>query len=231
MSNPAKFLALLIGLACSVWWAIAFGQVDAVTPPAFDAITWSFRALFTVLVVAIVPVYLVKYGWTNFLWFSDIGLFGVCAALWLESSLLGSMMALAMLLPETVWLVSFVTGLLRKGRSATTLAGYMFDAQIPLWLRALSLFHLALPPGVLWLVYHYGYDERALLAQTLLAWVVLPLTLWLTPPEKNINWVRGFGHPPRSPVSPPLHFAIIMLLYPILLYVPTHFLMKWLFGP
>jgi hypothetical protein len=196
-----------------------------------DAVTWAFRALFTVLVAVIVPVYLVKYGPANFLWFSDIGLLGIFAALWLENALLGSMMALAVLLPETLWLASFASGALTKGRGVSTLATYMFDSRIPLYLRVLSsAFHLVLPPGALWLVYRYGYDERALIAQTLLAWIVLPLSLWLAPREKNVNWVLGFGHPPRRRWPLPVHFAFVMLMYPLLIYLPTHWLLNWLFG-
>ena len=191
-----------------------------------DTVTLLFRALFTVLVIAIVPVYLKKYGPTNFLWFSDIALFGVFAALWLESGLLGSMMALTVLIPESVWIASFATGALLRGRSATTLASYMFDAKIPRYLRGLSLFHFALPPAVVWLVYRYGYDERALAAQTLLAWIVLPLTLWLAPPEKNVNWVRGLGHPPRRRLPLGVHFAITMIAYPLLIFLPTHWLLR-----
>ena len=54
---------------------------------------------------------------------------------------------------------------------------------------------------------------------------VLPLTLWLAPPEKNVNWVRGFGHPPRSAVPLPAHFALVMLMYPLAIYLPTHWLL------
>ena len=188
------------------------------------------RVLFTVLVVVVVPVYLVKYGPANFLWFSDIGLLGICAVLWLEQRLLGSMMALAVLLPETLWLVSFVTGAIARERGVTTLAAYMFDARISFFMRALSgAFHLALVPGALWLLYYYGYDERAFAAQTMLAWVVLPATLWLAPPEKNINWVRGIGHPPRLRLPLPLHFGLVMLAYPLLIYLPTHLLLVRIF--
>jgi hypothetical protein len=201
-------------------------------PALVEAIDVGFRILFSVLVAVVVPVYIVKYGPSNFLWFSDIGLFGICAALWLEQPLLGSMMALAVLLPETVWLVSFVSGAIAKQHSVTTLATYMFDARIPFYLRALSgAFHLALPPGALWLVYRYGYDDRALLAQTLLAWLVLPATLWLAPPEKNVNWVRGLGHPPRRSVPLPLHFGLVMLAAPLLIYLPTHLLLEYWFRP
>jgi hypothetical protein len=193
-----------------------------------DTVTTAFRMLFTLLVAVIVPVYLKRYGATNFLWFSDIALLGVFAALWLESRLLGSMMALTVLLPESLWVLSFVSGALFRGRGVTTLAAYMFDPKVPLYLRCLSSFHLALPPAAGWLLYRYGYDERALVAQTLLAWVVLPLTLWLAPPPKNLNWVRGFGHPPRTPLPLPAHFAIMMLGYPLLIYLPTHLLLVWL---
>jgi hypothetical protein len=201
-------------------------------PALVDAIGVGFRVLFTVLVAIVIPVYFVKYGPANFLWFSDIGLFGICAALWLEQPLLGSMMALAILLPETVWLVSFVSGAVAKQHSVTTLATYMFDARIPFYLRALSgAFHLALPPGALWLVYRYGYDDRALIAQTLLAWLVLPATLWLAAPDKNVNWVRGFGHPPRLSMPLSLHFGLVMLAAPLLIYLPTHLLLEYWFRP
>jgi hypothetical protein len=140
------------------------------------------------------------------------------------------MMALAVLLPETVWLVSFVTGAIARERGVTTLAAYMFDARIPFFLRALSgAFHLALPPGALWLLYYHGYDDRALIAQTTLAWVILPATLWLAPPEKNVNWVRGIGHPPRRRIPLPLHFGLVMLAYPLLIYLPTHLLLARFF--
>lgn len=181
------------------------------------------------MVAVIVPVYLRQYGASNFLWFSDIALFGVLAALWLENAFISSMMALAVLVPEIVWVVSFLSGLLR-GRSTTTLAAYMFDRNIPRYLRALSLFHLALPPAMLWLLYRYGYDERALPAQTLLAWVVLPASLAFTPPHKNVNWVRGLGHPPQSPLPLPWHFTMMMVIYPLLVYLPTHLLLVALFS-
>jgi hypothetical protein len=107
----------------------------------------------------------------------------------------------------------------------------MFDPRISLFMRALSgAFHFALPPAALWVVYRYGYDERALIAQTLLAWLVLPVTLWLAPAEKNINWVRGLGHPPRPRLPLAAHFALMMLAYPLLIYLPTHWLLERYFG-
>ena len=227
MSFPTK--AVMAALATGAVAASSPTAAQTLDPALIEAASVGFRVLFTVLVAVVVPVYIVKYGPANFLWFSDIGLLGICAALWLEQPLLGSMMALAVLLPETVWLVSFLTGAIARDRGVTTLAAYMFDKRISFFMRALSgAFHLALPPGALWLVYRYGYDDRALLAQTMLAWLVLPATLWLAPPEKNINWVRGLGHPPRLRVPLALHFGLAMLAYPLLIYLPTHLLLIWL---
>lgn len=225
--KPCAVAALAGGAAIA--WSIALAQPSQIAE--VDSMTWAFRALFTVLVAVVVPVYIVKYGPSNFLWFSDIGLFGLFAALWLEHRLLGSMMAVAVLLPETLWFLSFVSGAIARGRGMTTLASYMFDTDIPLYLRLLSgAFHFALPPAAVWLVYRYGYDGRALAAQTLLAWIVLPASLWLAPAEKNVNWVRGFGHPPRAPLPLPWHFALVMLVYPLVIYWPTHWLLGRLFG-
>ena len=156
--------------------ALALGALASSSPalaqtfdsPLIEATDVGFRVLFAVLVAVVVPVYLVKYGPANFLWFSDIGLLGICAALWLEPPLLGSMMALAVLLPETVWLVSFLTGAIAKDRGITTLAAYMFDTRISFFMRALSgAFHLALPPGALW------RDRIALAVAYLFAFTVL----------------------------------------------------------
>src|SRR5687768_14580423 len=92
------------------------------------------------MVLAILPVYAVCYGWRNFLWFSDIALIGMAVALWTESALLASMMAIGVLLPELLWSVSFLARLL-FGIRASDLAGYMFDPAKPRYLRALSLKH------------------------------------------------------------------------------------------
>ena len=55
---------------------------------------------YTVFVGVLVPVYLRHYGPANFLWFSDIALFMLVAALWWENRLLASMAALAVLRPD-----------------------------------------------------------------------------------------------------------------------------------
>jgi hypothetical protein len=187
------------------------------------------KLAYTSALAVILPVYAVWWGWRNFLWFSDIALVGTGIALWLESPLVASMMAVAVLLPELLWNVSYFARLL-FGVRMSDLAGYMFDREKPRFLRALSLFHVALPIVLLWMLDRLGYDPRALPAQTALAWIVLPLTYAvLRPGDENINWVRGVGE--RQNKLPPLvYLALLMLAFPIGLYLPTHFALDALFA-
>jgi len=52
------------------------------------------KIAYTLFVCLIVPIYWRRYGPANFLWFSNIALLATVPALWLESALLASMMAL-----------------------------------------------------------------------------------------------------------------------------------------
>ena len=58
------------------------------------------KLAYTVFAAVTVAVYLKKYPLWNFLWFSDIALIATVPALWLENSLLASMMLVGVLLPE-----------------------------------------------------------------------------------------------------------------------------------
>jgi hypothetical protein len=185
------------------------------------------KILFAMFLGVLVPTYWRHYGPGNFLWFSDIALLMMGASLWLESSLLVSMAALAVLLLELLWAVDFFIGLIAKV-SPTGLSGYMFDSKISLPIRALSLFHLVLPPLMLWLLSRLGYDNRALVFQTLLAWLVLPVSYFTTKPADNVNWVYGFRKR-QTLMAAPLYLALLMILFPVVLYLPMHFLLKRIF--
>ena len=70
------------------------------------------KVLYTLFLCVLVPVYWVRWGPRNFLWFSDIALLITGVALWLESALLASMMTLAIALPELAWNADFFGRLL-----------------------------------------------------------------------------------------------------------------------
>ncbi len=187
------------------------------------------KLAYTLFVAVTVVVYAVKWGYGNFLWFSDIALIGTVPALWLESGLLAGMMTVSILLPEILWNLSYFVQLATRKR-VSGLTDYMFDRSKPLYLRALSLFHVFLPVLLVWMISRLGYDRRALIAQTILAWVVLPLSYWLTKPEENVNWVHGFNNEMQKRAHPVVYLALLMIGFPVLLYLPTHYLLLTLFN-
>ncbi len=178
---------------------------------------------------AFVPVLVVAYwriyGPANFLWLSDMALACTALAVLSESRLLASMPAIGVLPLEIAWTVDFLAG----GR-IFRLTGYMFDRRIPLWIRGLSLFHLALPPTLLWFLYTFGYDARALGFQIALTTIVLALSYALTDPKANINWVFGLGDKPQQVLPPRVYFGLVVLVQAVAVIWPMHLLLSALFG-
>ena len=113
------------------------------------------------------PGVLAHYGPKNFLWFSDIALLTTGGALWLESPLLASMMSWRCLLPESLeprFLRPAAPGHpIRHERLHVRRGTPRFSARSPFSIHRC-------PPGSLWLVGRLGYDRRAWLYQSLLAW-------------------------------------------------------------
>jgi hypothetical protein len=183
---------------------------------------------YTLFVAVLVPVYWVRYGPTNFLWFSDIALIGTLLGLWLESPLLVSMMTTSVLILDTLWSVLFFRNLILD-RGTRGFVGYMFDPRMPLFIRGLSLFHILLPVVQLWTLSNLGYDVRGWKYMVALAWIVLPLTYAVSGPEKNINWVYGVKEVPQKWLPPYLYLAALMVIYPLVICLPTHVILKEIF--
>lgn len=193
-----------------------------------QAISLWIKIPYTLFVFVLVPVYWSRYGPSNFLWFSDIGLVGTLVALWFESRFLISMMATGVLILDIVWNLIFFPKLV-LGAGPEGLVGYMFDPKIPLPIRALSLFHVALPIIQLWTLNKLGYDARAWKYQALLGLIILPLSYAVSRPEENINWVLGVTEVPQRWLPAPLYLAVLMVIYPALVCFPTHLVLKRLF--
>ena len=186
------------------------------------------KIIYTLFVCALVPIYWRQYGPANFLWFSDIALLVLVAALWLENALLVSMMAISVVFFEALWNIDFFFRL-ATGKSFIGLSAYMFDPKIPSFIRSLSCFHIILPVLLLWLVHRLGYDHRAFVWQTIVALVVLPLSYLVSDPQENVNWVYGFGQNPQRILPAPLFVILLMLLFPLLAYLPAHVLFTKIF--
>ncbi|HEX7897013.1 MAG TPA: hypothetical protein VF950_04600 [Planctomycetota bacterium] len=172
-----------------------------------------------------VPAYLAHYGALPFLWFCNLGNLMLVAGIWLESALLVSMVGLSVLVVDTLWTVD-VLGRLLLSRHLIGGTGYMWDAEIPLWIRLISLFHVVNPVLLVFLLRRLGYDRRALPAQTLLCWIVLPVCYFLTPPALNLNWAFGLFGRTQSWMPGGLYLLATMAGYVALLYAPTHLLLR-----
>lgn len=173
----------------------------------------------------LIYIYWPRYGPSNFLWLSDIALFFTAAAVIFEIPLLAAMPAVGVLPLEIFWTLDFIL----LGRFGLT--SYMFDKQYPLWLRAISLFHLALPPTLIWILWNAGYDPLAYPLQLALTVAVLIFCYLFTEPEKNINWVFGPGEKPQKKLAPLTYFLLLLFVIPVGVITPTHFVLNWLFGP
>ena len=201
--------------------------------------SWSRIAVTLVSQVVLVPVYLHTYGPTNFLWFCDAALVLTVTGMWLENSLLVSMCAVGILLPQCVWLADFASHLL--GFHMLNLTGYMFDPQIPLFTRGLSLFHGWLPLLLVWLLFRLGYDKRALWAWTALAAGLVLVCYLFTPPAGahpadpnipvNLNYVYGFNdQQPQHWINQNLYVVLLLGVLWLAAFLPTHLMLRKFFG-
>jgi hypothetical protein len=187
------------------------------------------KVAWTAMVLVIVLIYWRHRGPANFLWFSDIALLALVAGLWLESSFIVSLTACMVLVAEMLWIVSFFGGLLHLPH-VTGVADYMFEQQCPLWLRAVSLFHLPLLVLIVWGPWRLGYDPGVYPWAVLIAWLVLLLTRWLTKPDPNINHVYRLPIAAGANLTPVQHMLVLMTAVPLVLQLPGHFLLWVLFG-
>jgi len=187
-----------------------------------------FKIGYTLFTAAIVAIWLRHYGPRNLLWLSDIALIGAVPAMWLEDPRIGSVLAVAVLLPELLWNLDFVLRIVSR-RRITGLTDYMFEPERPRILRALSLFHVPLPLVMLWLLHAYGYDERVALPGAIaLAAVVLPWSRAVSPIDKNINWTHGLGS--RVASWPAIAYVpALWLAFVIVVFVPTDLALRSIF--
>ncbi len=197
----------------------------------------ALKLAYTAFLVAMVPYYLMQYGPLNFLWFCDVALMVTAVGIWLESPLLVSMQAVGITLPQTAWVIDLFVRLFTGRHFPVDFTEYMFDAKIDRFTRGLSLFHGWLPFLLLWLVWRLGYDRRAWLGETLLGCTVLLLSFLLVTefdPNKagNVNKVFGFTDGTPQTMMPPLAWlGVLMLVATFGVYLPTHFLLRWLMPP
>jgi len=172
-----------------------------------------------------IPFYWHQYGVQNFLYFCDLGNFFIAAALWLESPLLFSWQACGLLLFQTLYSIDLI-GALLSGKHIIGGTEYMFDPHVPLPMRLLSLFHIVVPPLLLWAIWRLGYDPRGWKFQTLTAWIVIPVNYFWRP-QFDVNWARGPFFREQNVVPGIAYLLFYLIAVPLLVYWPTHLLLQW----
>lgn len=198
------------------------------------------KLFLTMYVGTLVPVYLETYGPTNFLFFCDMALLLTLVAVWKESSLLVSAVAVGILLPQLLWALDFLSLVL--GLPNTGMTNYMFQESIPLHVRLLSFFHFWLPFLLIWLLKRTGYDRRGLPVWMAMAFVSLYVCYFLMPAPPapadnpalpvNINYVYGFSDASRQQWMPePVWFVLLQLMLVFLVFLPSHWALKRLYPP
>jgi hypothetical protein len=196
------------------------------------------KLAYSAFVAVLVPCYWKLYGPTNFLYFCDLSLFFTLAAVWLESPLLASMPAVGILLPQALWMIDFLLQLFHI--PGLGLTAYMFDAHKPFFTRGLAFFHFWLPILLVYLVWRLGYDRRALLAWSLLTFIVLFICYFLLPAPPapadcpnlpvNVDYVFGLSdEKPQAWMNSHLYFLMLLVVLPACFYLPTHLVLRKLF--
>lgn len=186
---------------------------------------------FTAFMAVLVPYYWIEYGPTNFVYFCDIALFLGLAAVWTEKPLFASMAAVGITIPQLLWQVDFIGGLF--GYAPIGMTEYMFNPDISLFARGLSFFHFWLPILLLYLVYRLGYDRRALIGWTGIAWTAMLVSYFLLPAPgdvlefanqpRNVNYVYGMSENEVQTWMPQLvWFGLLLIGLPAIVYLPTH---------
>jgi hypothetical protein len=167
-------------------------------------------------------------------------LFMALISLWSGNMLWASAAAIGILVPQAIWIADFLGSAV--GLPLTGMAAYMFNSDLPLFTRLLSLFHFWLPLLLVYLVWRHGYDRRAIWLWWPLASALLVLCYLIAPPPPapadnpglpvNINYVYGLGDAAPQDWMPPLAYFLLLLAgMPALVFWPTHWLLRRVMPP
>lgn len=143
----------------------------------------------------------------------------VFLAVVLENRFIASMAVVGYLAYEIFWNIDFILLLFSLPNSGAT--DYMLYSPKPTWIRSLSLFHVVLPPLMIWLIYRLGYDKRAWVFQIPVIIIQVLLTWLLTKPTKNINLVFGYQKILQLNMNPYLYLTLLSSAAVLIIFL-TH---------
>ena len=173
------------------------------------------------------PVNVYAWGWQNMMHFCDIGAIIACIGIWKQDSLLVSSQTIGALFVGVLWIL-VIAWRLAAGQHLFGGTEYMWDTHYALWIRLMSTFHIWLPLLLLWVMRKIGYDRRALALQSVIAAVLLVFSRYL-PPSLNMNYAFRDPLLHRAWGPAPVQLAVILAGTVVLLYRPTHVLLRWMY--
>jgi hypothetical protein len=171
-----------------------------------------------------VPSYAGTWGWANFLAFCDVAVILTCAGLWSGNARLLSSQALAAFPFSVLWAVDASSRLL-TGKHLFGGTEYLWNPAVPLLVRLLSLFHLVLPVVLVAAVRRTGYDRRGLVLQVAITALLLCASRALSP-ARNLNYAYADPLLHRAWGPPPLHLLGMLVGMTLVIYLPTHLLLR-----
>jgi hypothetical protein len=188
--------------------------------PVFPRLRWAALAWLAVWV----PSYAVYLGWKNFLLLCDVGVFLTCLGIWRGRAWLLSSQAVGSLVISGAWVLDVVSRM-ASGRHLIGGTEYMWNAERPLFVRLLSLFHVAVVPVLLWSLRRTGYDRRGLPVTIAVTAVVLVASRAVGDAADNMNYTfqDPFFHHAWGPA--PLHLAVTLVALSAGAFLPAHLLL------
>jgi len=196
-----------------------------VSPRCFPRLRWAAA----VWVAVYVPSYALAYGVANFLFLCNLAVLLAAAGIWRCSRLLLSSQAIAILLLGAAWTVD-VLSRLASGSHLIGGTEYMWDPRWPLFTRALSLYHVALPLVLVAALRRTGYDPRGYLLQSAIAVAGVSAGRYFGP-AANIN--SAFVDPilKRAWGGAVTHVTVVAGFLVLVAYPLTHLLLTRLCPP
>ena len=176
-----------------------------------------------------IPPYWHYWSAQNFVHLCDIAVILTCAGLWWSNSLLLSSQAVSSIVVDLLWDLDAAWRFF-SGHQLIGGTEYMWDAHYPLWVRLLSLFHIVWPILLLWSLARVGYDRRGCLLQAAIAADAMVVAR-STDPALNINYAFRDPILHRAWGPGPLHIALMWMGLVVVIYLPTHFILRKLFAP
>ena len=177
-------------------------------------------------------VFVAGYGWAygaaNFIRLCDVAVIMTCLGIMTGSALLVSSQAVSSLVVDLAWDLDLLWRLL-FGRHLIGGTEYMWDPRYPLWVRLMSLFHVAWPPLLFAVLRRLGYHPRGFPLQCAIAAVALVASRFVLPGE-NLNFAfrDPFFH--RSWGPAPVHLGLTFAVLVAAVYWPTHRLLRRVLG-